>query len=145
MHVHDHCAILFLIVQMLRLFSLTISKLTPIMLNELDYGTFLVFGFCCLIMAFWAWLCLPETAGFGLEEIGLLFEKDVILRALQDAPGGRIFIGSRRAAPVAKLPSVSTIRVEDLEEAVRRESRSEDSSDSKLGSQTKAVAGASSR
>ncbi|KAF7364945.1 General substrate transporter [Mycena venus] len=84
------------------LFSLTISKLTPIMLNELGYGTFLLFGFCCLIMAFWAWLCLPETAGFGLEEIGLLFETDVILRALQDAPGGRIFIGDRRATPVAR-------------------------------------------
>ncbi|KAF7348352.1 putative quinate permease [Mycena sanguinolenta] len=90
------------------LFSLTISKLTPIMLNDLGYGTFLVFGFCCLVMAFWAWLCLPETAGFGLEEIGLLFETDVILRALQDAPGGRLFIGSRRAAPVAKLASIES-------------------------------------
>ncbi|KAJ7797678.1 general substrate transporter [Mycena olivaceomarginata] len=98
------------------LFSLTISKLTPIMLNDLGYGTFLVFGFCCLIMAFWAWLCLPETAGFGLEEIGLLFETDVILRALQDAPGGRIFIGGRRAAPVVKLSSVAG-GVEDSEAA----------------------------
>ncbi|KAJ7134894.1 general substrate transporter [Mycena epipterygia] len=94
------------------LFSLTISKLTPIMLNQLEYWTFLLFGFCCFIMAFWAWLCLPETAGFGLEEIGLLFEKDVILRALQDAPGGRIFIGNRRAGPVGKLPVVTAIRVQ---------------------------------
>ncbi|KAF8132210.1 general substrate transporter [Mycena galopus ATCC 62051] len=93
------------------LFSLMISKLTPIMLNDLGYGTFLLFGFCCLVMAFWAWLCLPETAGFGLEEIGLLFESDVILRALQDAPGGRTFIGNRRAAPVVKLGFV----VEDSE------------------------------
>jgi hypothetical protein len=99
-----------------RLFSLTISKLTPIMLNDLGYGTFLVFGFCCLVMAFWAWLCLPETAGFGLEEIGLLFETDVILRALQEAPGGRIFIGGRRAAPVVKLSSVAG-GVEDSEAA----------------------------
>ncbi|KAJ7625312.1 general substrate transporter [Mycena polygramma] len=89
------------------LFSLTISKLTPIMLNEIDYGTFLLFGFCCLIMAFWAWLCLPETAGLGLEEIGLLFEKDVILRALQDAPGGRLFIGSGRAAPFGNSTSTT--------------------------------------
>lgn len=86
------------------------------MLNDLGYGTFLVFGFCCLVMAFWAWLCLPETAGFGLEEIGLLFETDVILRALQDAPGGRIFIGGRRAAPVVKLSSVAG-GVEDSEAA----------------------------
>ncbi|KAJ7818460.1 hypothetical protein B0H14DRAFT_2838916 [Mycena olivaceomarginata] len=80
------------------LFSLTISKLTPIMLNDLGYGTF------------------SRTAGFGLEEIGLLFETDVILRALQDAPGGRIFIGGRRAAPVVKLSSVAG-GVEDSEAA----------------------------
>ncbi|KAJ7133582.1 hypothetical protein C8R44DRAFT_772696 [Mycena epipterygia] len=93
------------------LFSLTISKLTPIMLNQIEYWTFLLFGFCCFIMAFWAWLCLPETAGFGLEE-SLLFEKDVILRVLQDAPGGRTFIGNRQAGPVGKLPVVTAIKVQ---------------------------------
>jgi len=111
------------------LFSLTISKLTPIMLNELRYGTFLIFGFCCLLMAFWAWLCLPETTGYGLEEIGLLFEQDVILRALQDAPGGRFFIGNRRAAPVGKL-MVGATEGEDLLAAtsMRRASESDDES-----------------
>lgn len=73
------------------------------MLNEITYGTFLLFGFCCLIMAFWAYVFLPETAGYALEDIKYLFEKDVILRALQDAPGGRVFIGSRRAASVVDL------------------------------------------
>ncbi|KAJ7643917.1 general substrate transporter [Roridomyces roridus] len=82
------------------LLSLTVSKLTPIMLNELRYGTFLLFGCCCLLMSFWAWLCLPETAGYTLEEIGLLFEKDVIVRALQDAPGGYLFLGARFVAPI---------------------------------------------
>ncbi|KAJ6452551.1 general substrate transporter [Mycena vitilis] len=129
------------------LFSLTISKLTPIMLNEMDYGTFLLFGFCCLIMAFWAWLCLPETAGLGLEEIGLLFDKDVILRALQDAPGGRIFIGGRRAAPIAKLPTpqdcAAIIGVEDLQEAVGRESDLGDPGDTKFRSRNKGRMGAS--
>ncbi|KAJ7758135.1 hypothetical protein DFH07DRAFT_772602 [Mycena maculata] len=110
------------------LLSLTISKLTPIMLNELKYGTFLLFGFCCFGMAFWAWLCLPETAGFTLEEIGLLFEKDVILRALQDAPGGRFFIGNMRAAPVGKLNFVSVaITAADFQEAAEpRESEADD-------------------
>ncbi|KAJ7132941.1 general substrate transporter [Mycena filopes] len=88
-------------------FSLTISKLTPIMLNELGYGTFLVFGFCCLLMAAWAWTFLPETAGYGLEEIGLLFESDVILRSVQDAPGGWMFIGGRRTAPIVRLASLA--------------------------------------
>ncbi|KAF9466630.1 general substrate transporter [Collybia nuda] len=85
------------------LFSFTISKLTPIMLNEITYGTFLIFGICCLIMSAWAYACLPETTGYALEDIRYLFEKDVILRALGDAPGGRVFIGQRRATLVDVL------------------------------------------
>ncbi|KAF7336769.1 putative quinate permease [Mycena venus] len=85
------------------LFSFTISKLTPIMLNNIKYGTFLLFGFCCLFMALWAYACLPETTGYALEDIHLLFEKDVILRSVEDAPGGRFFLGTRRAAPIEKL------------------------------------------
>ncbi|KAJ7029274.1 hypothetical protein C8F04DRAFT_1043532 [Mycena alexandri] len=90
---HLRTAVMTIAIGVNWLFSLTISKLTPIMLNELGYGPFLIFGFCCLLMAFWAWICLPETAGYGLEEIGLLFEREVISRSLQDAPGGRMFIG----------------------------------------------------
>ncbi|KAJ6584126.1 general substrate transporter [Mycena vulgaris] len=116
------------------LLSLTISKLTPIMLNQIKYWTFLLFGFCCFVMMFWAWLCLPETAGFELEEIGLLFEQDVILRALQDAPGGYIFIGDKRAAPVGKLPNTTAaIRVEDLQTVMEREAEP-DALDMKLNS-----------
>ncbi|KAG6919165.1 hypothetical protein DXG01_008463 [Tephrocybe rancida] len=85
------------------LFSFMISKLTPIMLNNITYGTFLLFGFCCIIMSFWAYFFLPETKGYALEDMKYLFEKDVILRALGDAPGGRIFIGTRRAIPVEEL------------------------------------------
>ncbi|KDQ53166.1 hypothetical protein JAAARDRAFT_137466 [Jaapia argillacea MUCL 33604] len=79
------------------LFSFTISKLTPIMLNTITYGTFLLFGLCCLIMAAWAYFFLPETTGYALEDIKYLFEEDMVVRSLQDAPGGRIFLGGRRA------------------------------------------------
>ncbi|GLB40275.1 putative major facilitator superfamily, sugar transporter (TC 2.A.1.1) family protein [Lyophyllum shimeji] len=85
------------------LFSFTISKLTPIMLNNITYGTFLLFGFCCLIMTVWAYFFLPETKGYALEDIKYLFEKDMILRSLNDAPCGRLFVGSRRATPVLEL------------------------------------------
>ncbi|KAJ7650111.1 general substrate transporter [Roridomyces roridus] len=85
------------------LWSFIISKVTPIMLNNIKYGTFLFFGFCCLIMVVWTWFCLPETTGYALEDIGLLFEKDVILRSVQDAPGGRLFLGQRRAVPIEEL------------------------------------------
>ncbi|KAF7314519.1 Sugar transporter [Mycena kentingensis (nom. inval.)] len=56
------------------LFSLIVSKLTPIMLNGLGYGTFLVFSAFCALMALWTWLFLPETAGMRLEDIEVLFE-----------------------------------------------------------------------
>ncbi|KAF7796449.1 hypothetical protein EIP86_007626 [Pleurotus ostreatoroseus] len=85
------------------LFSFTVSKLTPIMLNNITYGTFLTFGVFCLLMALWTYFFLPETKGYALEDIRYLFEQDVVLRAIQDAPGGRIFIGQRRAAPVEVL------------------------------------------
>ncbi|KAK7033277.1 general substrate transporter [Favolaschia claudopus] len=84
------------------LFSFTISKLTPIMLNNIKYGTFLLFGFCCLIMAVWAYACLPETTGYALEDIGLLFEEDVVLRAVGDAPGGKWLLGGRRAKEIRR-------------------------------------------
>ncbi|KAJ7261793.1 general substrate transporter [Mycena haematopus] len=91
------------------LFSFTISKLTPIMLNNIKYGTFLLFGFMCLGMAVWAYVCLPETTGYALEDIGRLFEGEVILRAVGDAPGGRVFLGGRRAKVVERRGVVGDV------------------------------------
>ncbi|KAI0696926.1 sugar transporter [Cytidiella melzeri] len=85
------------------LFSFTVSKLTPIMLNNIKYGTYLTFGVFCLLMSLWAYFFLPETKGYALEDIRYLFEDDVVVRALQDAPGGRLFLGGKRAVPVALL------------------------------------------
>lgn len=67
-------------------------------------------------MSVWTYFCLPETAGYALEDIRYLFEKDVVLRALEDAPGGRLFIGKRRAVPV------DVLRNDELEAALRRPS-----------------------
>ena len=89
------------------LFSFTVSKLTPIMMNNIHYGTYLTFGAFCLLMAIWAYFFLPETKGYALEDIRYLFEKDVIIRSLQDAPGGRIFLGGRRAVPVEQLKAAA--------------------------------------
>ncbi|KAF9004025.1 general substrate transporter [Cyathus striatus] len=81
----------------------SISKLTPIMLNKITYGTYLLFGLCCIIMVVWAYVFLPETTGYALEDIKYLFNEDVTLRSLQDAPGGRLFIGNRRAKTIEEL------------------------------------------
>ncbi|KAG1829724.1 general substrate transporter [Suillus subalutaceus] len=85
------------------LFSFTISRLTPVMLEKITYGTFLLFGVCCMIMAAWTYFFLPETKGYALEDIKYLFETDVIVRSLEDAPGGRVFLGGKRATPVEDI------------------------------------------
>lgn len=103
------------------LFSFTISKLTPIMLEKITYGTFLLFGFMCLLMSVWAYFLLPETKAVALEDVKYLFETDVVIRALQDAPGGRIFLRGKHVRTVAEL------RKADREEHV-----SVDSHDNKL-------------
>ncbi|KII85074.1 hypothetical protein PLICRDRAFT_178829 [Plicaturopsis crispa FD-325 SS-3] len=101
------------------LFSFTISKITPIMLNKITYGTFLLFGFLCLIMAAWAYVFLPECKGYALEDVKYLFEKDMTLRALEDAPLGHIFIGKRRAVPVAELRNAAVGAARDEDEKGR--------------------------
>ncbi|KAF5359528.1 hypothetical protein D9756_003494 [Leucocoprinus leucothites] len=112
---HLRPALLSITVGVNWLFSFTISKITPIMLNDIKYGTFLLFGFCCLIMALWTYICLPETSGVALEDIKHLFEKDVIVRSLQDAPGGKVFLGGRRALPIEELKRQHEGEVADSE------------------------------
>lgn len=108
------------------LFSFTISKITPIMLSHLHYGTFLIFGIMCIIMACWAYVALPETAGVALEDVRFLFGEDGWVRSLQDAPGGRWVLGGKRARSVDELR-----READERERVERERVSEDGSDVK--------------
>ena len=89
---HLRPALLSITVGINWLFSFTVSKITPTMLTNITYGTFLLFGFWCLIMAIWAYFCLPETSGVGLEDVKYLFERDVIVRSVWDAPGGKKLI-----------------------------------------------------
>ncbi|KAG1736538.1 general substrate transporter [Suillus lakei] len=100
---HVRAATLTVAISVNWLFSFTISRLTPVMLEQITYGTFLLFGMCCVIMAAWTYFFLPETKGYALEDIKYLFEKDVIVRSLEDAPGGRVFLGGKRATPVEEL------------------------------------------
>ena len=60
-----------------RLMAFAISRVTPNMLEEIKYGTLLLFGACCILMSAWVYFCLPETKGYALEDIRVLFEKDM--------------------------------------------------------------------
>lgn len=66
------------------LFNFVIAKLTPIMLDRITYGTFLLFGACCVIMLLYAVFCVPETKGVPLESVNLLFEGNIIAGATKD-------------------------------------------------------------
>lgn len=66
------------------LFNFVIAKLTPIMLDRITYGTFLVFGSACCIMVVYAILCVPETKGVPLESIHLLFQGNIVAGATRD-------------------------------------------------------------
>lgn len=66
------------------LFNFIIAKLTPIMLAQITYGTYLLFGACCALMLVYAVFCVPETKGVPLESVGLLFEGNIIAGATKD-------------------------------------------------------------
>lgn len=66
-------------------FSLTrAAKITPLMLDGITYGTFLLFGACCILMGIYTILCVPETKNVPLESIHLLFEGDIIKGCIKD-------------------------------------------------------------
>ncbi|KAF8442288.1 general substrate transporter [Boletus edulis BED1] len=90
------------------LFSFMIARVTPNLLEGIKYGTFLLFGMCCMLMSAWVYFFLPETKGYALEDIRFLFEKDMMVRALEDVPGGRVFLRGRRSIPVAELRKAAT-------------------------------------
>lgn len=69
---------------MIQLFNFVIAKLTPIMLADITYGTFLLFGSCCIIMGFYTVLCVPETKGVPLESIHILFEGNIVAGCVKD-------------------------------------------------------------
>lgn len=103
---HTRSATLAAAITVAGVMTFVVTKVTPILLVQIRYGTFLLFGSCCVVMGIWAYVFLPETKGVALEDIKHLFEQDMVVRALQDAPGGRVFLGNRRAPPVAELASI---------------------------------------
>lgn len=70
------------------LFNFVIAKITPIMLANITYGTFLLFGAFCVVMLLYAVFCVPETKGVPLESVNLLFEGNIIAGATKDTIPG---------------------------------------------------------
>jgi MFS transporter, SP family, sugar:H+ symporter len=94
------------------LFNFVIAKLTPIMLAEITYGTFLVFGSACIVMVIYTVICVPETKGIPLESIHLLFKNNVIAGATRDT-----IIGKTRAKTMAGVSIAGKMDDDDLDKA----------------------------
>lgn len=100
---HLRPAVMSLASGMTWLFTYVIAQITPTMLARITYGTFLVFGVASVVMSVWVWAGVPETTGVQLEDVKWLFEEDLWVRCVQDAPGGRWLLGKRRAVSVEEL------------------------------------------
>ncbi|KAG8688238.1 hypothetical protein FRC11_005805 [Ceratobasidium sp. 423] len=66
------------------LFNFTISKITPILLEDITYGTYLLYAGTTMLGVLWTIFFLPETGGYSLEEIGDLFQGSLVTRSLAD-------------------------------------------------------------
>jgi len=66
------------------LFNFTITKLTPILLQKITWGTYLLFACTTLSACLWAVFFLPETGGYAIEEIHQLYSGNIIKQSLHD-------------------------------------------------------------
>ncbi|KAI9246766.1 hypothetical protein BY458DRAFT_465713 [Sporodiniella umbellata] len=55
------------------LFTYAVFQLTPIMLERVEWRTYILFCVLCIVIAITVHLCFPETNGKSLEEIDLIF------------------------------------------------------------------------
>ena len=51
----------------------TIAKVTPIMMENITYGTYFFFGCCAILMGTFTYVLVPETRGRSLEEMEEVF------------------------------------------------------------------------
>ncbi len=55
-----------------------VSFLVPVLLENLTYGTYLIFGSFCILMGIIIYLFYPETKGKSLEDMDLVFGRSVL-------------------------------------------------------------------
>lgn len=65
-------------------FNFVIALITPRALNNIKYGTFILFGVITCFSVLWVAFCLPESSGITLELMHKVFEGNIISRSIQD-------------------------------------------------------------
>lgn len=63
--------------------SFVIGMITPLLLQEITYWTYILFGGCTVLAVLWALLFYPETGGYAIEDIHALFE-NVVKQSIHD-------------------------------------------------------------
>jgi sugar porter (SP) family MFS transporter len=66
------------------LFNFTISKITPILLNKIRWGTYLLFACTTMSAVLWAVFFFPETGGYAIEDIHQLWEGNLLKQSMRD-------------------------------------------------------------
>ena len=56
------------------LFNFVIARSVPYMISNISYGTYFVFAACTTLSIPFVWFLIPETKGFSLEEMDIIFE-----------------------------------------------------------------------
>lgn len=71
-----------------------IAQITPPMLDNIGFGTYIFFGCFCFLSFFFVWFFVPETKGRALEEMDEIFgggtaaTDNEILRRVEQQYGG---------------------------------------------------------
>ncbi|CAO1614888.1 unnamed protein product [Sympodiomycopsis kandeliae] len=65
-------------------FNCIIARVTPNMLLELKYGTFIFFGSMTVLACIWAAVFLPETSAWPLERLDYAFKGNIVKRSIED-------------------------------------------------------------
>lgn len=55
------------------LMNFTVAEVTPVMFDNIGYGTYLVFMAFCILGFLYAWILLPELKGLSLEQVDAIF------------------------------------------------------------------------
>ncbi|KAG8828310.1 hypothetical protein FRC19_008426 [Serendipita sp. 401] len=66
------------------LFNFTITKLTPILLSKIRWGTYLLFACTTMSAVLWAVFFFPETGGYAIEDIHQLWSGNILKQSMND-------------------------------------------------------------
>jgi len=64
-------------------FNYIVSLVSPILMDKITWGLYIIFAGFCVIMATAVYFCYPETRGYSLEDIDAIFAEGVSARHTQ--------------------------------------------------------------